>query len=42
MTEHDRRLLGLDFSLRYVPLRDNQFRSLTWGTEIFQRQPLPD
>jgi len=34
LTERERRLLGLDFSLRYVPLRDNQFRSLTWGTEV--------
>ena len=34
MTEHERRLGGLDFQLRYVPLRDNQFRSVTWGTEL--------
>ena len=34
MTEHERRLAGLDFALRYVPLRDNQFRSFTWGTEL--------
>ena len=34
MTEHERRLGGLDFALRYVPLRDNQFRSFTWGTEL--------
>jgi DNA-binding protein YbaB len=34
MTEHERRLGGLDFQVRYVPLRDNQFRSLTWGTEL--------
>ncbi|HUI06321.1 MAG TPA: hypothetical protein VL486_04890 [Verrucomicrobiae bacterium] len=34
MTERERRLGGLDFSLRYVPLRDNQFRSVTWGTEL--------
>ncbi|HTS18561.1 MAG TPA: hypothetical protein VMP11_13385 [Verrucomicrobiae bacterium] len=34
MTEHERRLGGLDFQLRYIPLRDNQFRSLTWGTEL--------
>ncbi|HUJ09738.1 MAG TPA: hypothetical protein VL171_06905 [Verrucomicrobiae bacterium] len=34
LTERERRLGGLDFSLRYVPLRDNQFRSVTWGTEL--------
>jgi hypothetical protein len=34
MTERERRLGGLDFALRYVPLRDNQFRSFTWGTEL--------
>ncbi len=34
LTERKRRMAGLDFSLRYLPLRNNQFRSLTWGTEI--------
>ena len=34
MTEHERRLAGLDFQLRYVPLRNNQFNSFTWGTEL--------
>ena len=34
LTERERRLVGLDFSLRYVPLRNNQFRSLTWGNEL--------
>jgi len=34
MTERERRLAGLDFKLSYVPLRDNQFRSFTWGTEV--------
>jgi hypothetical protein len=34
MTEHERRLGGLDFQLRYVPLRNNQFNSFTWGTEL--------
>jgi len=33
-TEHERRLGGVDFLLRYVPLRDNQFRGVTWGTEL--------
>ncbi len=31
MTE--RRLAGADFSLKWAPLRDNQFQSLTWGNE---------
>jgi hypothetical protein len=34
LTEKERRLAGLDFKLSYVPLRDNQFKSFTWGTEI--------
>ena len=34
LTERERRLAGIDFSLRYVPLRDNQFRSFTWGNEV--------
>lgn len=34
MTEHERRLAGLDFKVSYVPLRNNEFRSLTWGTEL--------
>jgi hypothetical protein len=34
MTERERRLAGLDFKVSYVPLRNNQFRSLTWGTEV--------
>ena len=33
-TERERRLGGVDFALKYVPLRDNQFRSVTWGTEV--------
>jgi hypothetical protein len=33
-TEHERRLGGVDFQLRYVPLRNNQFNSFTWGTEL--------
>ena len=27
-------MLGTDWTLRYQPLRNNQFRSLTWGTEL--------
>jgi hypothetical protein len=34
LTEKERRLAGVDFKLSYVPLRNNQFRSFTWGTEI--------
>jgi hypothetical protein len=34
LTEKERRLAGLDFKLSYIPLRDNQFNSFTWGTEI--------
>ena len=33
-TERERRLGGVDFQLRYVPLRNNQFNSFTWGTEL--------
>ncbi len=34
LTERERRLAGVDFKLSYVPLRNNQFRSFTWGTEV--------
>jgi hypothetical protein len=34
MTEKQRQLVGLDFKLNWVPLRNNQFRSFTWGTEV--------
>ena len=34
LTERQRRLLGADFMVRYQPLRNNQFKSLTWGTEV--------
>jgi uncharacterized coiled-coil protein SlyX len=34
LTERERRLLGLDMVLSYKPLRNNQFKSLTWGTEV--------
>jgi len=33
-TERERRLVGVDWVLSYKPLRDNQFNSLTWGTEV--------
>lgn len=32
--ERERRLAGMDFSLSYKPLRNNQFQSVTWGTEV--------
>jgi hypothetical protein len=34
MTEHERRLGGVDFKVSYVPLQNNQFCSFTWGTEL--------
>jgi hypothetical protein len=34
LTEKERRLAGVDLKLSYVPLRNNQFRSFTWGTEM--------
>jgi hypothetical protein len=34
MTEKERRLAGVDFKVSYVPLRENQFNSFTWGTEV--------
>jgi hypothetical protein len=34
LTSTKRQLLDADFKLSYVPLRDNQFNSLTWGNEI--------
>lgn len=33
-TERERRLLGADLQLSYKPLRNNQFQSVTWGTEV--------
>lgn len=33
-TERERRLLGADMVLSYRPLRNNQFQSVTWGTEV--------
>ncbi len=33
-TERRRLLLGADLVVRYWPLRNNQFKSLTWGTEL--------
>ncbi len=32
--ERERRLYGADLVLNYKPLRNNQFKTLTWGTEV--------
>jgi hypothetical protein len=34
LTESERRVAGLDLKLSYVPLRNNQFQRLDWGTEV--------
>src|SRR5258708_3177938 len=34
LTEKERGLAGVDLKLSYVPLRNNQFQSFTWGTEF--------
>ena len=34
LTERRRLVVGADLVLRYMPLRNNQFKSLTWGTEL--------
>jgi hypothetical protein len=34
MTEKQRQVVGLDVKLNWVPLRNNQFRGFTWGTEV--------
>lgn len=34
LTERERRLYGADLVLSYKPLRNNQFESVTWGTEV--------
>ena len=34
LTERERRLVGADLVLSYKPLRNNQFQTLTWGTEL--------
>lgn len=33
-TEKERRVAGLDWRLSYVPLQNNQFRRLDWGSEL--------
>ena len=35
-TERQRRLVA-DVHYTYRPLRNNQFKSLTWGTEVLRR-----
>ena len=34
LTERKRSLVGADLALSWKPLRNNQFQSLTWGTEV--------
>jgi hypothetical protein len=34
LTERERRVAGFDVKLSYVPLRNNQFQRLDWGTEV--------
>jgi hypothetical protein len=34
LVEKERRVAGLDVRLNWLPLRNNQFKSFTWGTEI--------
>jgi hypothetical protein len=34
LTEKERRVAGFDLRLSYVPLRNNQFQRLDWGTEV--------
>jgi len=34
LTEKERRVAGYDLKLSYVPLRNNQFQRLDWGTEL--------
>ncbi len=33
-TERERRLVGADLMLSWKPLRNNQFQTVTWGTEV--------
>ncbi len=34
LTERERRLVGADLVLSWKPLRNNQFQTITWGTEV--------
>jgi len=34
LTERERRLVGADFVVSFKPLQNNQFQTLTWGTEV--------
>jgi hypothetical protein len=34
LTEQERRVAGFDLKLSYVPLRNNQFKRVDWGTEV--------
>jgi len=33
-TERQRRMVGADITFAYKPLRNNEFKTLTWGTEV--------
>jgi hypothetical protein len=41
-TERERRLMGIDLLLSYRPLRNNQFQTITWGTEVLYSDNLYD
>jgi len=34
LIERERRLVGADFVVNFKPLQNNQFQTLTWGTEV--------
>src|SRR5206468_8421685 len=34
LTEQERRVAGFDLKVSYVPLQNNQFKRLDWGTEV--------
>ncbi|MGA2401129.1 MAG: hypothetical protein ABSG91_05405 [Syntrophobacteraceae bacterium] len=36
LSQTGRSLEGVDFTLSYKPLRNNQFQSITWGTEVLR------
>ena len=42
LTERERRLLGGDFYFNYRPLRNNEFKTITWGTELLYSDNLYD
>ena len=42
LTETERRLLDWDFYFSYRPLRNNEFQTITWGTELLYSDNLYD